>query len=207
MKKILKVVLPCLVAALILVSSVFAVPSFAAEPLDLGEPFSYGPGMADIIDGDTYTTVTDCTYKGTVWCAFTYFFPAGYYVVYGNPVTDSTERDYVQALFFDEVTEEYNVFANFGDVVYLDPAISAEWGIFAQSLDSFPTLIPVDPPSTGLFNTAYSMFAEFIYGSSENLTNDQTLVLTILGTVVALAVVLLPFVIVWMVLCFISGRR
>lgn len=51
--------------------------------------------------------------------------------------------------------------------------------------------------SEGLYYEAFEMFANFIYGSSSDLTGDQNLVLTVLATTAALFVVDLPFLIVY----------
>lgn len=51
--------------------------------------------------------------------------------------------------------------------------------------------------SDGLYYDAFEMFANFIYGSSSDLTGDQNLVLTALATTAVLFVIGLPFLIVY----------
>lgn len=57
-----------------------------------------------------------------------------------------------------------------------------------------------------LYESAYQLFHEYIYGLDTILTTDQTLTLTLLSTAASLFVVLLPFILVWKVLSMICGR-
>lgn len=63
----------------------------------------------------------------------------------------------------------------------------------------------VDPGSAsdlslGLYDSAFQLFHQYIYGSSAVLTPDQTLTLTFLSTLAALFVVSLPFLLVFFIL-------
>lgn len=60
--------------------------------------------------------------------------------------------------------------------------------------------------ATPLYDSAYQLIVQFIYGNSV-LTADQTLVATILATMAALAVVAVPFFVVYSVMKFIFGWR
>lgn len=57
-----------------------------------------------------------------------------------------------------------------------------------------------------LYDSAFQLFHEYVYGIDAVLTADQNLTLTILSTLCALFVVLLPFMLVWFVLRMICGR-
>lgn len=60
--------------------------------------------------------------------------------------------------------------------------------------------------ATPLYDSAYQLIVQFIYGNSV-LTADQTLVATALATMASLAVVAVPFFVVYSVMKFIFGWR
>lgn len=59
---------------------------------------------------------------------------------------------------------------------------------------------PAADISLSLYDSAYDLFHEYIYGSSSVLTPDQTLTLTLISTLAALFCVSLPFLIVFFIL-------
>lgn len=58
-----------------------------------------------------------------------------------------------------------------------------------------------------LYDSAYQLFATYIYGNPAVLTADQTLVLTALSTMAALAVIAIPFFVIFSAMRFIFGWR
>lgn len=60
--------------------------------------------------------------------------------------------------------------------------------------------------TTPLYDSAYLMIVEFIYGNAV-LTADQTLVATCLATIAAIGVVAVPFFVVYSIMKFIFGWR
>ena len=60
--------------------------------------------------------------------------------------------------------------------------------------------------STPLYDSAYQLIVQFVYGNAV-LTADQTLVATCLATLAALAVIAVPFFVVYSVMKFIFGWR
>ena len=77
----------------------------------------------------------------------------------------------------------------------------------APSFAAEPSIDPVAESSApSLYDSAYALFHEHIYGFDSELTPDQTLTLTLLSTLAALFVVGLPFLVVFLVLRFIFFR-
>lgn len=51
-----------------------------------------------------------------------------------------------------------------------------------------------------LYDTAFELFRNYIYGADRELTPEMQLTLTIMSTLAALFVVLIPFILVWFVI-------
>lgn len=56
-----------------------------------------------------------------------------------------------------------------------------------------------------LYESAYVLFHEYIYGLDAVLTADQTLTLTLLSTIAAVFVVSIPFILVFLMIKFMLG--
>lgn len=153
-----------------------------------------------------YVLTSDCTYSGQLSLYASadigsdvgfVGFPAGTYTISGD-LTGLTYTGLppMQVLVVDLGSGFYR-FYDFGEEFTISSADSSV--VIVQSF----TEPLVTRKSTGLFYSAWDLLAESIYGYGVELTPEMNLTLTILCTVCALAVVLVPFFLIYWVLRFI----
>lgn len=131
--------------------------------------------------------------------------PVGEYVFGGNAVPDSFETDgtpivrtiEVQSLVGDDIVSKTYAF---GETVVVDDTTAF---VIAQSYNVDISVELVPKKSVGLFYSAWDLLAEAIYGTDAELTAEMNLTLTFLCTLCALAIILVPFFLIYWVLRFI----
>lgn len=85
--------------------------------------------------------------------------------------------------------------------IYLSVFLIAAF-CFVPSAAVFAAEDPSDPAQVEgetftLYPTAYELFRNYIYGADTELTPEMQLTLTMLATLAALFVVVIPFIVVW----------
>lgn len=214
MKKFLKCFSVYMAVALVLISTVCfpSVGASAAElPIEWIDIYSFSSPDYYDVDG-TENTAPGFVYTGFLFCGLYYdtvdglpYIEPGSYVVYGEDVPSSFDPspDPLSGVMVANLETGDRVFYEFGEVFTI--STGEGFGILCQSYDIAPSLYRIEDNPEPLYYSAFQMFANFIYGEGAVLTAEQNMVLTILATIAALAVVVVPFVVVWLIIRFVTG--
>lgn len=198
----MKRIFPVLVAVMILVSSLaFAVPARADDigvlsgKYELNYDFS---GFTDLLEysNEFYQNV-NVTYNDVLYAQIEFSQTKMYLI----PPEGSTKTE----IFYRSGPAEWTwsvdspVVFDFGAPQEVDPVF------FAMFLSIAVQIEPYNPTQPAPYYAVYTLLGNGIYGSVEELTGEQVLVLTTLATCSCVFMVVLPFLIVWLIICKVTG--
>jgi len=211
--KVFSIYAVCFVLAL----SFFAVPSFASsvslswvEERSLTSPY-YCSRLGDFFESEEpYTgTLYYATTSGPLWVLVDPNEPVilqpGTYVIYGtslpSSIGDNSNVALSGVLLLRIVAgEQVSEYYDFGQPF----TVTADTvGVVVQSYDVAPVIQTYVEPFS-LYSSAWDLLKFYIYGDIE-MTPEMNLTLTLLATLIALAVVVLPFIIIWLIIRYVSS--
>ena len=193
---------------------VMAVPGFAAED-DVLSWASVEQVQSPIYLSASGNECDDGSYDGVVYIC-TYFFedenelllPGSYFVSGAvGDVGDFPLGFFEVEFLLVDIDSEIAFYCNFGDVFTVPEGYLG--GVMVQSYNVEPVLYRVvdDSQPEGLYYSAYELLQEAFYGADVELTDAQDMTLTMMATLAALFVIVVPFIVVWFVITMLGRWR